>query len=326
MVASSRPEQVHADLPHAIVVASPADACRSGDIDVVVIATPTVTHAPIAAEALEAGRHVVVEKPLADTLAAARRLLAIASRSGRLLATFQNRRWDGDFFAAREIVRGGALGAVTHFESHFDRYRPEVRDRWRERPGPGAGVWNDLGPHLVDQALQLFGLPAWVSGRLATRRMGGLTDDWAHVVLGYEHRAAVLHASMLAAANLPRFIVHGERGSWTKDGPDPQEFRLAAEMGLDIGHAPGESAAFIDGATGGQTASVVPAGDYRQFYVALRAAILGEGLNPVPPAEAIAAVAIVETAARSSAEGRVMALPLTDEERQAFDAAREAAT
>jgi len=215
-------------------------------------------------------------------------------------------------------VRSGALGDVTHFESHFDRYRPLVRDRWRERPGPGSGVWNDLGPHLADQALQLFGLPDSIGGSLAAHRAGAHTDDWAHVVLRYGRRAVLLHASMLAAAG-PRFIVHGSRGTWLKVGIDPQEFELSAAMGVALGGAaPVESATFVEGTSRVETVTPIPRGDYRRFYTALRDAIRGEGTNPVPPAQAIAATAVVETAARSAEEGRVLPLPLTAEERAAF--------
>ena len=311
VVVSSRPAQVLADLPQATVVATPADAFTDPAVELVVIATPTATHGELAAAALEAGKHVVVDKPIAVSLDAARRVGALASRRQRVLATFHNRRWDGDFLALADIVRSGTLGDITHVESHFDRFRPVVRDRWRERPGPGSGVWNDLGPHLADQALQLFGLPESISGSLAAHRAGANTDDWAHVVLGYGRRAVILHASMLAATG-PRFVVHGTRGSWIKVGVDPQEVQLSAAMGVALGGAsPVESATYVDGTTRVETATVIPRGDYRQFYIAVGDAIRGKGSNPVPPAQAIAVTAVVETAARSSAEGRVLPLPLT---------------
>lgn len=317
VVASSRPETVRADLPQVRIVPSAEDVWADASVDVAVIATPTATHVALAAAAIEAGKHVVVDKPLADSLEGARRLGALASRTGRLLTTFQNRRWDGDFMALESIVRDGILGEATHVESHFDRYRPAVRDRWRERPGPGSGVWNDLGPHLADQALRLFGLPDWVNGSLAAHRTSGLVDDWAHVILGYPRRVVILHASMLAAAPAPRFVAHGSRASWIKYGVDAQEARLAAEMGLDAGPPPHERAILVDGATGIETDTVVPPGDYRRFYAALRDAVHGDGDNPVPPAQAIATTAVVESAARSAKERRAVALALTDEERAA---------
>ena len=146
----------------------------------------------------------------------AREIAALAQSLDRVLAVFQNRRWDGDFLALTDLLTSSALGDVTHFESHFDRYRPIVRDRWRERAGVGSGVWYDLGPHLVDQVLQLFGLPDRVMAAMAAQRAGAQSDDWAHVVLEYSRLRVILHASMLVAAPLPRFIVHGTTASWIK--------------------------------------------------------------------------------------------------------------
>ena len=169
-ISSSRPDRVHADMPGVAVAASAEEICASASIELVVVATPNDTHAPIAAMALRAGKHVVVEKPFAPTLRESRELISLAGRERRMLAVFHNRRWDGDFVAVTNLLASGVLGEITHVESHFDRYRPIVRDRWRERRGVGAGLWYDLGPHLVDQALQLFGVPDRVIGNLAAQR------------------------------------------------------------------------------------------------------------------------------------------------------------
>jgi predicted dehydrogenase len=203
-VSSSRPERVTADLPGIAVVPSAGELLATPSIDLIVIAAPPDVHAPLAAAALRAGKHVVVDKPIAPTFDEARATAMLAAGSDRVLAVFQNRRWDGDFLALRDLLSRGVLGEVSHVESHFDRYRPLVRDRWRERPGAGAGLWHDLGPHLVDQALQLFGLPDRVWASLAAQRAGSQVDDWAHVVLEYNRRRAILHASVLVAA--PRFV------------------------------------------------------------------------------------------------------------------------
>jgi predicted dehydrogenase len=152
-VSSSRPDRVSADLPGVDVVPSALDLFTTSSVDLIVIATPPDSHAPLAAAALRAGKHVVVDKPIAPTLQDARELASLAESTQGVLAVFQSRRWDGDFLALADLLSRGVLGDVTHVESHFDRYRPQVRDRWRERPGAGAGLWCDLGPHLVDQAL-----------------------------------------------------------------------------------------------------------------------------------------------------------------------------
>src|SRR5436190_471500 len=207
-VSSSRPARVTADLPGTAVVPSADDLLATPSIDLVVIAAPPDVHAPLAAAALRAGKHVVVDKPIAPTLDEARATAMLAAGSDRVLAVFQNRRWDGDFLALRDLLSRGVLGEVSHFESHFDRYRPLVRNRWREQPGAGAGLWHDLGPHLVDQALQLFGLPDRVWGSLAAQRAGSQVDDWAHVVLEYNRRRAILHASVMRSMALAATLFH----------------------------------------------------------------------------------------------------------------------
>jgi predicted dehydrogenase len=320
VISSRAPDLVRGDLPGVAVVSSPADAWAVPSIDLVVIATPNDTHVAIATAALGAGKHVVIEKPIAPSLAEARDLASLAQRLNLVLAVFQNRRWDGDFLALEELISRAALGDVTHFESHFDRYRPHVRARWRERRGTGSGVWYDLGPHLVDQTLRLFGLPDRVLASLAMQRPGAQADDWAHVILDYGRRRVVLHASMLVAGRLPRFIVHGQIGTWVKYGLDAQERQLIARLQPGGGGAGGdpERALLVDGATGSEEETPIPRGDYGRFYSQVRDALQDAGSNPVPPAQAVAVAAVIETAIRSSAEGRSFTLPLTDAERRAF--------
>jgi len=319
-VCSSRAERVHADLPGVRVVASPEEACALPFVDLVVIATPHDSHVRLAAMALGAGKHVVLEKPAATTLDEARELAKAAQNAPRVLAVFHNRRWDGDFLAVSDLLSRGVLGEISHFESHFDRFRPIVRDRWRERAGAGAGLWYDLGPHLVDQALRLFGLPDRVTASFAAQRAGAQTDDWAHVILDYGRRRVILHASVLVAAPPTRFAVHGHAGSWIKYGVDGQERRLIAALTPDAAGPPpdDERAVLIDGVDGAQREMPIPRGDYRQFYVQLAAALHGGGHNPVPLAEALPVIAVVETAIRSAAEGRSLTLPLSDAEIRAF--------
>jgi predicted dehydrogenase len=319
-IGSSRPERVHTDIPGIPVLASPEQVCSLPAVDLVVIATPNDTHVPIAEFAFAAGKHVVIDKPLAPTLDQARELASLATRVERLLAVFQNRRWDGDFLALNNLLASGVLGYVSHVESHFDRYRPLVRDRWRERAGVGSGLWFDLGPHLVDQALQLFGLPERVTASLAAQRPGAESDDWAHVILEYGRKRVILHTSVLVAAPSPRFIVHGHNGSWIKYGFDGQERELVAALTPDsLASAPeAEHAVLVDGAAATSAGISIPRGDYGQFYVQLRDALRGVGRNPVPPEQAIPVMAVIEMAVRSSAEGRALPLPLTEAEVGAF--------
>lgn len=318
-VASRDAAKVHADLPEVRVHDTPAALIADDSLDVVVVATPNDTHAPLAAEALRAGRHVVIDKPMALDLAEARGLVALADASPGQLSVFHNRRWDSDYLAVKQAIDEGLVGEVMHFESHIDRYRPAVRDRWRESAGPGAGIWYDLGPHLVDQALQLFGLPERVQAALAIQRTGGLSDDWAHVRLDYGARQVIVHASMLVAGGARRFVVHGTRGSLVKLGADRQEAQLLA--GLTPG-APGwgedaDPLSVID-AQGDARTLPVAAGDQRRYYAALRDAIAGGSPWPVTPIEALAVMAVIDAGFASQREGRALPLPLTDAERAAF--------
>jgi len=321
MVASSDAGKVHADLPQVEVLADPLRAIADPRIDLVVIATPNDTHAPLARAALDAGRHVVVDKPFTTTLAEARALAALAARQRRLLSVFHNRRWDSDFLAVRQAIAAGTIGEVVHFESHFDRFRPQVRARWREQAVPGGGLWFDLGPHLVDQALQLFGLPDRVSANFAVQREGGQSDDWAHVLLDYGARRAILHGAMLVAGGSARFTVHGTRGSLVKPKLDRQEAQLLRGLRPgDAGWGEDDDALLVyDGGDAPPRCVPTPAGDQACYYAALRDALDGRGDNPVTPLQAVAAMAVLETAAHSAREGRTLALPLTADERAAWD-------
>ncbi|HEY4078483.1 MAG TPA: oxidoreductase, partial [Rhizomicrobium sp.] len=202
-IASSDAAKVRKDFPGMTVYADPAALMLAEGVELVVIATPNTSHAPLARAALTAGRAVVIDKPFTLDMAEARDLIALAETQGKLLSVFHNRRWDSDFLAAKFGVESGVLGRVTHFESHIDRFRPEVRDRWRERAEPGAGVWYDLAPHMIDQALVLFGLPQSVQADFLMQRPGAQAVDWAHAVLDYPHHRVVLHASMIAAGGSP---------------------------------------------------------------------------------------------------------------------------
>jgi predicted dehydrogenase len=320
VIGSTRPEAVAEKYPHALVC-PPAEVPTHPDVDLVVIATPNDSHYPLAAAALRAGKHVVLDKPFTVTLAEARSLADIAAQHNRLLSVFHNRRWESEIRATKAILEAGTLGDISHYESHIDRFRPNVRKRWREDPGPGAGLWFDLGPHLIDQALYLFGLPHSVNASFAILRSGGLTDDWAHVQLIYDHMRVILHASLLVSGGGPRSILHGTRGSWAKFGADVQEQQLKEGMlptdpafGLD------PSSCFLyDGATGTQTEIPSPAGNQLGYYIAIRDALLGQSPVPVPVTDAIACMAILETSFASAAAGQTLPIPLTAEERALWD-------
>lgn len=319
LVASRDAARVRGDLPQTQVVGDPMVAATHPDVDLVVIASPNDSHVPLAGAALAAGKHVVVDKPFTLSLRDARDLAALAARSRRMLSVFQNRRWDSDFLAVRQAIDDGLIGEPLHLESRIERFRPTVMPRWREQGGPGSGVWWDLGPHLVDQALALFGLPDQVQAGFAAQRPRALADDWAHVVLGFGKRRAVLHAGMVAAAPAARFVVHGSAGSVVKRGADPQEAQLkAGARPGDPGWGVDEDALEVFVGEQPVRRIAAPPGDQSRYYAAVRDAVRGNGPNPVPPAQAVAVMAVMEASIASAAGGRALPLDLTAAERDAF--------
>jgi predicted dehydrogenase len=305
-VSSSHPADVNAVLPDADVLSDPKALATHPDIDLVIIASPNETHAPLAEMAMRAGRNVVVDKPFTITVEEARHLAAVAKEKDVLLSVFQNRRWDSDFLTVQDAIRRDLTGRVVLFESRIDRYRPDVRDRWREVPGPGAGLLYDLGPHLIDQTLLLFGIPECVQATLTKQRPGARTDDFFQLVLRYGEMVATLEAGSLVSGGSARFSVHGERASVVKLKPDVQEDQLRAGVvpgSRDWGLDP-DDAVLYEGATGDSRALKAARGDQRGYYVALREALHGRAPNPVSPEQGAAVMAIIEAGLRSDAEGR----------------------
>ncbi|PLL93158.1 oxidoreductase, partial [Klebsiella michiganensis] len=281
-------------------------------IDLVVIPTPNDSHFPLAKAALEAGKHVVVDKPFTVTLAQARELEAIAKSEGLLLSVFHNRRWDSDFLTVKSLINEGLLGEVVYFESHFDRYRPQVRHRWREQGGPGSGIWYDLAPHLLDQVVNLFGLPVSMQVDLAQLRPGSQSTDYFHAVLTWPQRRVVLHGTLVAAAETARFIIHGSRGSYVKYGLDPQEERLKSgerlpqeDWGYDmrdglLTRAEGEDIT--------EASWLTLPGNYPAYYAAIRDALNGVGVNPVPASQAIQIMELIELGLESARHRATLSL------------------
>jgi scyllo-inositol 2-dehydrogenase (NADP+) len=263
--------------------------------ELVVIASPNRTHFPIAKQALEAGKHVVVDKPMTVTVGEAEELIALAAECGRVLTVFHNRRWDGDYLTVRKILP--RLGEVTLFEAHWDRFRPGIKQGWREVPDEGAGLLSDLGPHLIDQALQLFGMPDTVLADIEMQRPGAAVDDYFELTLHYGVRRVKLGASTIVADPRPRFALHGSAGSFVKHGLDTQEAALKAGVNP---RSPGFG---IDERDGGLTLpdgsrETVPTerGNYLAFYDMVASAVLDGGPAPVDPADALNGLRIVDLA------------------------------
>jgi scyllo-inositol 2-dehydrogenase (NADP+) len=291
-VVTSRAGQVERDHPGTRVVSSADELLADPAVELVVVAAPNAEHHRLAAAALRAGRHVVVEKPFTLGTADADDLIALAEAADRRLSVFHNRRWDGDFRTVARVVEAGTLGEVATFVSRYDRFRPAPKGSWKEEAGLGSGILWDLGPHLIDQAMVLFGPPRTVWADLGVQRAGVEAVDYVHLVLGYGRLRAVLHAGMLVRDPGPRFEVHGDRGSLLTWGLDEPEVR--ATLALEVAGL--EQRGRLEG---------VPTA-HGSFYAAMAAAVAGEGPVPVAPTDARATVAVIERALASAGEGRVV--------------------
>jgi predicted dehydrogenase len=309
-VASSDAAKVRASLGEGpAVFSSPRALIEDAHIDLVVIASPNATHAELAALALNAGKHVVVDKPFTATAAQAVQLAQLAESKGLLLSVFHNRRWDSTTRTALRLLDAGLLGSTRYASMHYDRFRPQPVDRWKESAEAGGGLWMDLAPHLLDEAMCYFGQPLAIQADIVTMRPGARADDSFHARLRYPDGLRVdLHASMLGALPRPRLVLQGTRGSYVKQGLDPQEASLKAGM------RPGDDAAWGADAECGIAAieqdgvlrtREIPTenGAYPEYYRLVVQAIRGQGPNPVPPEEAIAVMRLLD-AGRESSQGR----------------------
>lgn len=298
--------------PDVSVVRSIDALLKDDDIQLVVIATPNNTHFPLAKKALEAGRHVVLDKPFTCTYAEAQELCELAKKKKRILSAFQNRRWDGDFLTACRIMDDGLLGRVVSYESHFDRFRKEPRKAWREQAGEGTGILYDLGSHLIDQALTYFGKPAGVFALVAQQRDGACTDDAFSIDLIYPEINVRLCAGMLVPEENRRFCIRGTSGSYIKHGLDPQEKALKAGgvpgsegWGVEAETEWGRLISRISGLRIDATIETL-AGDYSAYYANVHEAMGTPSKLIVTGEQAAQVIHIIEMARQSALEGRVI--------------------
>ena len=303
-------------------VADRADAIweAADEHDLVVVSTPNSSHVPLGLAAIESGLSVVIDKPLAATAAEGRTLASAAAERGLLLSVFQNRRWDADFLTVRRLVEQGVIGPIHRFESRYERWRPQPKaGAWRERGAPeeAGGLLFDLGSHIADQAMQLFGTPTHVYAEVDRRRPGVEVDD--DVFIALSHSGGVrshLWASVLAATPGPRFRVLGQQGAFEKYGMDVQEDALAAggtPVDDDWGREPAEQSGRL---SNGDTVEVVESepGAYQRYYAGVAEAIRSGGPPPVDVRDSIAVLEVLEAARESSTTGEVVELPERDAE------------
>ncbi|MFJ4812243.1 Gfo/Idh/MocA family oxidoreductase [Streptomyces longwoodensis] len=313
-----RQEQARSAYPDVRVAETAEDLLdRADDLDLVVVASPNKTHVPLATAALKAGLPVVVDKPVAGTAAEARTLAALAEERGLLLSVFQNRRWDNDFLTLRSLIEDGALGDVWRFESRFERWRPQLKGGWRESGDPAeiGGLLYDLGSHVVDQALVLFGPVVSVYAESDVRRPGAEADDDTFIALTHANGVrSHLYVSATTAQLGPRLRVLGSAAGYVKYGLDPQE--AALREGLRPGPGWGEEPEELWGRIGSGESPVTSGGDpvhslpgaYPAYYAAVAAALRDGGPNPVTALEAAAALDVLEAARRSARDGVAVAL------------------
>ncbi len=310
----TRQAQVAEDHPSARAIASPAQLWELAAHDLVVLATPNDAHAPLALEAIDRGVPVVVDKPLAVTAAQAETVVVRAEEAGVLLTVFQNRRWDSDHLTLVRLLTDGRLGHVTRYESRFERWRPMSNtDAWRESTPPerGGGQLLDLGSHLVDQALKLFGPATHVYAEVDVRR-GGPADDDAFLAIRHANGViSHLRASATTAAPGPRLRVLGSEAAFVLAGLDSQEERLRAGKRPDTepnwGAEPESSWGRV---VAGEDSVAVPSerGDWPRFYALLAAALRQGGAPPVNPRDAVASLRVLDAARRSARERKVLTL------------------
>jgi len=313
------------------VLRSVEELLADASIQLIVVSTPNASHFDVARQCLLAGRSVVVDKPITATAAQAQKLVEIAQAKGIHLFAFHNRRWDGDFLTVKQVLESGELGRLVTYEGRWDRFRPIPRENtWKETADEGTGMLFDLGPHLVDQALALFGRPDAVTGEISVDRDNSVVDDAFLITLHYSkdgpHRGlrARLLASMVAADPAPRFALHGTRGSFRKYGLDAQEAALIGGARPPLPDAVNPSFWFANPeAEWGTLVSArdvhepirlntrrIPTlpGDYRNYYAAVRDALLGKPNHAVTGEEGLRAVRILKLARESNATGRTLAV------------------
>lgn len=309
-IVTSRTDEVAKAFPKAAVVPTAEALIADPSIGLIVIATPNDLHAPLAKAALHAGKHVVIDKPFAVDPADGVELIALARERGLVLSVFHNRRWDADFLTVLDVLGGGALGEVMLAELRWDRFRPGIKPGWREATvEQGGGMLADLGPHLIDQALQLFGPPEAVTADIAAQRPDVVVDDYFELTLHYGERRVILSASTLVVTPRPRFSLHGSKGSFVKHGLDPQEAMLrAGATANDAGFGEEAPEAFGTLTLADGQPELVPSirGEWRRYYDGVADAILDGAPPPVDPADALTGLNLIALARRSAAEGRTL--------------------
>ncbi len=297
--------------PQAKIVDSSEAILNDTKIDLIVIAVPNKFHYEIAKQSLLAGKHVVVDKPVTVTSAEAQELIKISKEQNKVLSVYQNRRWDSDFLTVQKVIASGKLGRIVEYEAHFDRFRNDIRpDSWKEEGGQGTGVLYDLGSHLIDQALVLFGNPESVNADIRTQRDNSEIPDYFSLMLEYGDFKATIKSGMLVKEPLPKYIISGTKGAFVKYGMDVQEKDLnEAVLSLQDpqwGEEPEEIWGVLNTVSEGRTMIKSEKGIYTNYYANVHAAISGKDDLIVKPEQAMNVIKVIELAMQSNKERRVI--------------------
>jgi len=304
-------DRVRQRYPEVASVRALEDILHDDTIELVVINTPHESHYELTAKVLEAGKHAIVEKPFVNSCRDGEALIKLARDRRRMLSVFQNRRWDGDFMTVRKVLQSGLLGELVEFEAHYDRYRPQVdHSTWKEGSGPGSGILYNLGAHMIDQVLALFGMPETVTANVGIQRKGGISSDYYDIRMKYPTHTAIVKSSYLVREPGPRYIAYGVDGTFVKYGLDPQEQALK-EGGLPGSFQWGCEDKVWWGRINTQIGQLhyegqieTLAGNYLGYYDNIYG-VLRQGQSPEVSAEqALSVIRIVELAVKSSEEGR----------------------
>lgn len=301
--------------PNIKIVRSMDELLADESIDLIIVNTPTNTHFEYAKRALEEGKHVVVEKAFTTTSEEAIILRDLALKQNKLISVFQNRRWDSDFQTVKQVIDNGWLGTIIEAEFHFDRFKHSLSEKiHKEIPTLGAGLLSDLGPHLIDQALYLFGMPQQLFADIRTLRAGSLVDDYFDLLFYYPDLRVRLKSSLLVKEPIPSFIVHGQLGSFIKTRGDVQEAALIAgevPSKENWGEEPRSAMGLLHTTINGiETRKEIPtiAGNYGAYYHEIYLALTGKGNIPVTAEDGIRVMQILEAARLSTKEGRAVKL------------------
>jgi predicted dehydrogenase len=285
------------------------------DVELIIVNTPVATHYEYAKKGLLAGKHLIVEKAFTTTVAEAEELAALAKSKNLKLAVFQNRRWDSDFKTVQKILDDGVLGELIEVEFHFDRYNPLLSPKLhKETTNAGAGVLKDLGPHLIDQALYLFGFPKSVFATIRTTREHSLVDDWIDILLYYPNFQVRLKASFFVREAIPSFVLHGKKGSFLKPRADVQEDHLKAGLKPNLDHWGTESkeqSGLLHTEINGKIIKEKVAslqGNYNDFFEGVYQAIVYNKMEPVTANDGIKVMQIIEAALQSNDQKKVIDL------------------